>query len=241
MKDEIISIDEAARLIGTTRSAVGKWAAEGALSTVTTRTRRKLVYRSEILEIKALRDKGKQPRRVADDVIMLSFKVKKLERLMDAITTFMRIPDRLITFSDEELLLWHDQAKRFVMADKFDAKRFDFSRWLGVLKNLHEEEFRRISLLKNDSRPFIPFLKLCERIIGLAKLRKHKKISKTVAYSHWLYLFLQARNTLRDRALALLAEEEPDADPFRVLEEALSPQHPPVLAMLKMRQQGGKV
>lgn len=240
MTDGIISIDEAARLLGTSRSAVGRWAGDGSLSTVTTRTRLKRLYLSEVLELKNLRDKGQKPRRVVDDVLMLKYKQLKLERIMDNITSFLRIPDKLVVFTDEELMIHYDRAKAFNVRDKFDARKFSFNSWLGILKNLHEEELKRLTILKNDTRPFVPFLKLCERIIGLGKLRKHKRISKALTYTDVIYLFIQARNVLRDRALALLAAEQPDSDPFRMLEEALSPPHRPVLEMLE-KMQGGKV
>lgn len=232
MEDATISLDEAARLIGTSRKAVGKWASEGSLTAVTTTTRRKLFYRSEVLELKHIRDEGHRPRRVSDDVLGLKYKVLKLERLMENICAYLNIPDRLICFTDQELLIWHDRAEKFIIREKFDAKKFDFKRWLGVLKNLHEEEFKRLKALRSDPMPFIPFLRLCERIIGLAKLRKHRKISKAIAYSDLIYLFIQARNSLRDRAIILLAEEYPYDDPVRKLEESLSPATRPVLEQI---------
>jgi len=218
--DKLIPLAEAAKLLSTSKSSVGRWAADGIL-TVVRLGRNKRYYLSEVINLKNIRDRGLKPKRISEDVVVMKYKLAKLERLFQHMCTVIRFPDRLHVFTDVELVHLYNQALKISRA-RFRSQPFKFEVWRSALLNIHEEELKRLKHLTGDPVPFVPFIALCERVVSLGKVQKNKYGHGPMRYSDWIEIFLLLRNELRDRAIMLLTEEAYDFGPIKRVDAAVT-------------------
>lgn len=237
-KDELISTAKAAKFLNTSKSAIGKWASTGAITSVTVQGK-PCFYRNEILYIRDIRDRRMSLKHDHDELVMLKYEMIKIRRLFQAISSYLQIPDKLMTFSDEDLNIWYEKAVVVARGPNVFNSKFNFKEWLVVLKNLHETELKRLKHLRGDPVPFVPFIQVCNKVISWVKPFVRRKSRGYIRYVDWVHLFLLARNTLRDRAIIMLSEERPDISPIQRVDLALSLPSPPILESLAAKKKKG--
>ena len=233
---DLMSQSQAAKLLGTNKAAVGKFAGSGLLTTHR-RHGRKMYPASEVQELAELRDRGLKPRRIGEDLLALRLELTKLRRYLENVCAHVGVSDKFVTYTDDELVGWYDKARKYVEAHGHEGRDFQFSEWIVVLANINEAELKRLEKLTDDKMPFVVFIRLCEKVIELASPMKEKHARGPRLYLDWIFLFAMARDKMRSKAMVFLSERRPGVSPARLMDLAISGR----LSLLNIDLQGRKV
>lgn len=207
-KEDLITKTHAAKLLGTSINAVGRWITAGVLDTHRDRQNVK-VYKTQVMEIVDIRKHEHKPRRLQDEVTFLKYQVKKLDRLLRNVLLVVELPHKIMVFTDKELMYWYDEAKRVNSLQIPEFKESDLEKWFNLLSNLHEEEFKRLKHLLGDPASWVPFALLCDNVINIAKhnYRRFRKGRTAQVCAGWVDVYMMLRAQLRRKGIEIEMEE----------------------------------
>ena len=218
---------KAAKMLGVPIPTIGRWIAGGVLSSAGhTRNKAQQLYLSEIYELLDLKERETGPRVVRHDVLILKFQMARVKRILQDILMKLEMPERHLAFTDAELCHWYDEARKIAYMPKPHIANIAFERWQQILTNINEEELLRLKVLKGDPVPYVPFLKMCGRIVSTAKYNQNKRSRSVIRSSDWINIFMLLRNQLRSRAIAMTWEDPHDFDAAKRVDMALSMGNP---------------
>lgn len=232
---DMITLCTAAQLIGMTRRSVDSMVQNGVLSVARLGSTFR-VYREEVMHLKALRDRGMQPRYFGEELVGLKYQMSKVMNLLQDICAVLKITNTIVTFTDAELIYWYDKCnyiKNKPVAVKIDD--LDIPQFHSMILNINEEELRRLKILKGDPIPYAPFLGACERIIMNAKINKNKTSPSSIKFTKWIHMLVLARNALRDKAIIYTTEEPYGFDAIKRVDMAVSMTTPPIPLKLESK------
>jgi hypothetical protein len=219
-EDPLVSAKEAAELLDTSLSVIGKWAKWGTLTRVR-RNRTSWYYLSEINHIKNVR--RRYPLKWnSEQLVMLEVEMDRLSYQVRQIQDQLGMPNKLVAFTDKELGLWYDQAVTIVKTEMVYPS-FDFRLWLEFMKNLFPDELRRLQIIKNDPDAYTKFIALCDLIIDRAKDGKHPKRKKpNLRLAQVAPAFVMVRNQLDSRGASLFTKESREMTSEKLSDIAIS-------------------
>jgi excisionase family DNA binding protein len=195
-----ITIDEAANYLNVSTRTISTYIADGILCTHKKQgSNRKYLYSDDVHDLLEARKLGTFSIR---EYNKLRAKVKKLESQMEVILLILDAKQESLGFSAEygkELL---DAAK------SLKAKQLSteiISAWTDIFLRIDESDLDTIKVATNESKPWIPFLKLCTDMIVTVVGNSNYKVSLELQNSH--KLLVEGRRRLRLSALLFLEQE----------------------------------
>jgi|GEM_PF-4006329 len=212
-KQRWITVTEAGTMLKVSRVWVHKLIKEGAF-TIQKKGKTFYLNYEEVERYALAREKlRKTTVDLKEEVTMLKARVDKLEELMKR---FAIILDANITinFTDEQLIKVYERAKQ--LADSTLIPNLE--EWAEILSSIHEPELRRLSILTQTKYPYVPFVKLANRLMRNTQYGKGFMAKPTP----WSQTFALIKNNLEKKALIFLSEGEPVRNPLRILEQTTS-------------------
>ena len=220
-----VSILEASRILGTSPAAVGRWAKAGIL-TIYRKKHEKFFLRNEVILLRAIKDRGIKPLQIREEVKFLEYRYLKLSGWLGGILLNLGIPHFPRIFTDKELVEIYNKAKKYIGDDFQIDCRFDRNTWLEILSNLGFDEFSRLQNLTKDRAPFIPFIKLADKIVQADNYEDISSMRSKYLRFDSLESFRTVRKKLKEEAIMFLSESNPGLNPLVAVDLFLSGNYP---------------
>lgn len=164
MSGNLMTIEEAAAHLAVSERTIRTYIKEGWLSTHKKAGSRRKWF--EPLEVEELRlDKQKirtSKRSMRQDLMHLKAQVRRLRAEMDAVAAILDTQSKPLQFKPKDAAAVYKACVGQLRAQEWSLDQIQ--PWIPVFMRLQEEDFQMIREETDDTRPWVPFLRLCMKM-----------------------------------------------------------------------------
>ena len=195
MSSELITVNEASRILGVSVRTIRRYVSTGLLQYKGNRGSAKLLSATDVGDLRRTKDTNPVIRR--RETIELRAKLQRLEAQMETVLRILDAKDTPIGVSPEygKTLLQYclDQLKRGAWTED------EVKPWLEVFLRIDETDFMTIAVSSKEPKPWKPFLLLNMEMARHVSTHEDYQTSLTLQSSH--KLLCEGRRRLRMSAL----------------------------------------
>lgn len=199
MSQKKMTIEEAARHLGVSDRTVRSYIQDGWLSSAKEQgSRRKWLDPIEVEELRQDRQGGRLTAKgLRKELFGLRAEVRRLRSEMDAVINILDTQSKPLRFTAKDAGKVHAACLGQLQEARWELQQIQS--WLVIFMRLREEDLQLMREATDDSKPWVPFLRLCLRMTSF--IAEHPGYSTNLEMQRTHRELAEARRRLRVSAL----------------------------------------